>query len=213
MPQATAMTHTEDLRRRCGAALADALQRAATAAAGGDFAAASTAAANLRQDAEHAVTAVVRDALAAGLDWWTLGEHLGLHPQAAYEQYRGAAEGLHTPAHQRPDLAVVCTAGLLDAHNLDDESRHRPRRPGRRPQPHPDPTVVRLRSAAAALGEDAWIAVRLPGTHEGEDEIDDDAAISRWSTVVAHPDELGWLREALHYRDETEDSDDDLEPL
>ena len=46
----------------------------ATAAASGDFATASTAAANLRQYAEYAVTAVVRDALAAGLDWWALGE-------------------------------------------------------------------------------------------------------------------------------------------
>lgn len=55
--------------------------------------------------------------------------------------------------------------------------------------------------------------VRLPGTYEGEDEIDDEAAISRWSTVVTHPDELGWLREALRHRDETEDPDDELEPL
>ena len=66
--QVKAMTHTDDLRRRCGGALADALDRAATAAGGGDFAAASTAAIALRQDAEHAVTAVVRDALAACLD-------------------------------------------------------------------------------------------------------------------------------------------------
>jgi hypothetical protein len=213
MPQATAMTHTEDLRRRVDDAIADALQRAATAAAGGDFAAASTAAIALRQDAEHAVTAVVRDALAAGLDWWALGEHLGLHPQAAYEQYRGAVEGLRTPAQQRPDLAVVCTAGLLDAHDFDDESGIDLDDLGDDHSLTQDPTVVRLRAAAAAFGEDAWIAVRLPGTYEGEDEIDDDAAITRWTTVVTHPDELGWLREALRHRDETDDPDDELEPL
>lgn len=213
MPPATAMTHTGDLRRRCGGALADALDRAATAAGGGDFAAASTAAIALRQDAEHAVTAVVRDALAAGLDWWAVGEHLGLHPQAAYEQYRGAAEGLRTPAEQRHDLAVVCTAGLLDAHDLDDESGIDLGDLGDDHSLTRDPTVLRLRAAAATLGEDAWIAVRLPGTYEGEDDLDDDAAINRWSTVVTHPDELGWLREALHHRDDRDDRDDELEPL
>lgn len=62
-----------------------------------------------------------------------------------------------------------------------------------------------------------WIAVRLPGTYEGEDDLDDDTAISRWTTVVDHPDELGWLREALQLRAEAADTDDeeedDLEPL
>jgi hypothetical protein len=62
-----------------------------------------------------------------------------------------------------------------------------------------------------ALDEDVWIAVRLPGAYEGDDEIDDDAAISRWSAVVTHPDELGWPREALRHR--ADDPDDELEPL
>ena len=59
-----------------------------------------------------------------------------------------------------------------------------------------------------------WIAVRLPGGYEGADEFDGGTAVQRWITVVAHPDELGWLREALpllagdHPQDE-----DDLEPL
>jgi hypothetical protein len=185
MPQATAMTHTEDLRRRVGDAIADALQRAATGAAGGDFATASTAAANLRQYAEHALTAVVRDALTAGLDWWALGEHLGLYPQAAYEQYRGAAEGLRTPAQQRPGLAVICTAGLLDAHDVDEAGIDLDDL-GDDHSLIQDPTVMRLRAAAA---------------------------ISRWSTVVTHPDELGWLREALHHRDAIDDPDDELESL
>ena len=75
-----------------------------------------------------------------------------------------------------------------------------------------DPTLVRLRAAAATLGEDAWIAVRLPGTYEGEDEIDDDAAINRWSTVVTHPRRTwaGWARPCTH-RDEAEDHDDGRE--
>lgn len=86
---------------------------------------------------------------------------------------------------------MVYTAGLLDAHDLDDESGIDLDDLGDDHSLTQDPTVVRLRAAAAALHEDAWIAVRLPGTYEGEDEIDDDAAISRWSTVVTHPDELG----------------------
>jgi len=58
-----------------------------------------------------------------------------------------------------------------------------------------DPTAARLREAARTLGEDIWIAVKLPGEYEGDDDLDDSAAIRRWATVVLHPDELGWLRE------------------
>ena len=218
MPQARAVTHTDDLARRYAGTLGDALDQAAAAAAGGDFARAVTAAGRLRQYAEHAGTAVVRDALAAGLDWWALGEHLGLHPQAAYEQHRSAAEGLRPPAEQRPGLAVVCTAGLVAAHDLDagvdlDDL-------GEDHSLTSEPTVARLRAAAATLGEDVWIAVRLPGGYEGADDLDDDTAITRWTTVVLHPDDLGWLREALTLRAEAADADtdddegeDDLEPL
>jgi hypothetical protein len=35
------------------------------------------------------------------------------------------------------------------------------------------------------------------GDYEDADDLDDGAAIQRWTTVVTHPDELGWLREAL----------------
>jgi hypothetical protein len=56
--------------------------------AAGDFTRASAAAARLLQYAEHAQSAVVRDALAAGADWWQIGEHFGLHPQADCERHR-----------------------------------------------------------------------------------------------------------------------------
>jgi hypothetical protein len=74
--------------------------------------------------------------------------------------------------------------------------------------------VLRLRRAAAALGEDVWIAVQLPGGYQGSDDLDDGAASARWTTVVTRPDDLGWLREALQLRtsDPVED-EDDLEPL
>jgi hypothetical protein len=47
------------------------------------------------------------------------------------------------------------------------------------------------------LGEDLWIAVTLPSRYDGEDDLPDGAAVRRWTTVVLHPDELGWLRETI----------------
>ena len=72
-----------------------------------------------------------------------------------------------------------------------------------------DPTVARLREAARMLGDDIWIAVKLPGEFEGDDDLDDGTAIRRWTTVVLHPDELGWLREALALDANDEDPGDD----
>ena len=79
-----------------------------------------------------------------------------------------------------------------------------------------DPTVVRLRAAAELLGDGIWIAVKLPGEYDGDDDLDnDDAAVRRWTTVALYPDELGWLREALALNTEEpdDDEDEDLEPL
>ena len=72
-----------------------------------------------------------------------------------------------------------------------------------------DPTVARLRETAAMLGEDIWIAVKLPGEYEGDDDLDDGIAIRRSTTVVLHPDELGWPREALALNAEAENPHDD----
>jgi hypothetical protein len=92
---------------------------------------------------------------------------------------------------------VVCTAGLAAEHemlgehgiDLDDlDPQH---------SLTTDPTVARLRQAAAVLGDDIWITVKLPGEYDGDDDLDDDMAIRRWTTVALYPDELGWLREAL----------------
>jgi hypothetical protein len=98
---------------------------------------------------------------------------------------------------QRPALAVTCTAGLAALHDMepwcgididDLDSRH---------SLGTDPTVARLRETAAMLGEDIWIAVKLPGEFKDDDDLQDGTAIRRWTTVVLYPDELGWLREAL----------------
>ncbi len=72
-----------------------------------------------------------------------------------------------------------------------------------------DPTVARLRETAAMLGQDIWIAVKRPGEYEGDDDLEDGIAIRRWTTVVLHPDELGWLREALAADAEGQEPGDD----
>lgn len=211
------MIYTEDLCGRCGDALSEALTAAAAAAAVGDWRQATDAAVRLEEWARHTRTAVVRDALAACTDWWTLGELLGLHPQAAYEQYRAVAAGLASPALQRPGLAVVCTAGLVSTHDFDGDYGIDLDDLGDDHSLTAEPTVARLRAAAVTLGEDLWIAVRLPGGYEGADDTPEpDAAIARWTTVVLHSDELGWLREALAFNataDEETDDEDDGEPL
>ena len=133
-----------------------------------------------------------------------------MHPQAAFEEYANLADGTVTPAQQRPALAVTCTAGLAALHDMepwygididDLDSRH---------SLGTDPTVARLRETAAMLGEDIWIAVKLPGEFEGDDDLQDGTAIRRWTTMVLYPDELGWLREALAL-DAADDEDLDEE--
>ena len=66
-------------------------------------------------------------------------------------------------------------------------------------------TVAWLRETAAMLGEDIWIALKLPGEYEGDDDLEDGTAARRWTTVVLYPDELGWLRQALALNAEDED--------
>ncbi|GAB1692657.1 hypothetical protein KRM28CT15_44600 [Krasilnikovia sp. M28-CT-15] len=93
---------------------------------------------------------------------------------------------------------MVCTAGLPTAHDFDDEHGIDLDDLGAEHSLAGEPTVARLRAAAAALGQDLWIAVRLPADFEGADDTPEpDAATTRWTTVVLHPDELGWLRQAL----------------
>ena len=50
--------------------------------------------------------------------------------------------------------------------------------------------LARLRETAAMLGEDIWIAVKLPGEFEGDDDLEDGTAIRRWTTVVSIP--MSW---------------------
>jgi hypothetical protein len=150
----------------------------------------------IRTAGAHLHATVVRDALATQLDWWRIGDLLGVHPQGAYTEHGHTLDSLLPPAGQRPDLAVIYTAGLAALHDLDprfgiDLDDFGP--------DHPltgDPTVTRLRAAAGLLGEDIWIAVTLPDD-DGEDEPDTAEAITQWTSVATGPQDLQWLREVL----------------
>ena len=212
--------HTDVIGDQHDTTLPEVLDATCAAAAAGDFGQAVTHARRVIDDAQHLQHSVVREALAAGLDWWQVGDLLDLHPQAAFDTYAHLADGTRTPAQQRPHLAVVCTAGLAAEHDmlgvhgidLDDlDPQH---------SLTSDPTVSRLRQAAELLGDDVWITVKLPCAYDGDDDLDDlddlddNAAIRRWTTVAIHPDELGWLREALALNaDDEPDEDDELDPL
>jgi hypothetical protein len=171
---------------------------AATAAAVAEdrWEAAVGTAERIRTAAAHLHATVVRDALAAGLDWWRIAGLLGVHPQAAYAEHGHTLDGLLPPAAQRPDLAVIYTAGLAALHDLDPRFGIELDDFG---PDHPltgDPTVTRLRAAAGLLGEDIWIAVTLPDD-AGEDEPDTTEAITQWTSVAIQPQDLQWLREAI----------------
>ena len=176
--------YTDVFRDQHSATLTDALTAAATAAAAGDFTRAAIQARRVIDDARHLHHSVVRDALAAGLDWWQVGELVDQHPQAAFDAYANLADSTRTPAQQRPHLAVVCTAGLAAEHDMDTEHGIDLDDLDAQHSLTTDPTVVRLRAAAQLLGDDVWIAVKLPGTYEGDDDLDDDQAILRWTTVA-----------------------------
>jgi hypothetical protein len=108
---------------------------------------------------------------------------------------------------------VVCTAGLLAEHDQDAGHGVDLDDLGDDHSLTQDPTVAHIRAAAEVLAEDVWIAVCLPGDYEGADEFDDGAAVHRWTSVVTHPDELGWLREALQTLAGDDQEVEDLEPL
>jgi hypothetical protein len=108
----------------------------------------------------------------------------------------------------------VCTAGLVAEHGplpeygADVEDFD----PGR--SLHTEPTVLRLQQAANLLGEDIWINVALPGEYQGADDLPDDAAVHRWTTVVRHDEGLTWLRDMLALAAaEPADDQDDVDPL
>jgi len=215
----TQSTHTAALRDQYGHTFTETLDGTAAAVTAADWREALILADRLRDGGRAVHTSVIRDALRAGVDWWTLGELLSMHPQAAYDTHGSMVEGLGAPAQQRPELAVVLTAGLAALHGMEPEygididdldAGHGIMF---------DPKVRRLRDAATLLGEDIWIAVTLPGDFEGAegDPIEGEQAIVQWTTVVLHEDELTWLREVLAlnsaHDEDDHDEDDDLDPL
>lgn len=145
-----------------------------------------------RRLCEEAIT----DALGAGADWWTLGQVLRLHPQAAFDQYANLREGVRSPVQQRPHLAVLFTAGLVDVHrpcsgygvDLDDLAVA---------GLAAEPRVRQIRAAAALVGQRAWLRVALPGGRHTGEPIGGLDVISRWTSVCSDDVEMAVLRDAL----------------
>ena len=152
----------------------------------------------LRERAEMLHRAVVHDALQAGLDWWQVADHLNMHPQDAWELYQHTVEGTPSPGQHRPELAVGLYAGVDILHefdpaygaDLDDlPAGH---------SLHDDPTVLRLREAAALLATDTWIAVTPPGELAPSPEPGTVAVA--WSSVTRDSGEIDQVRQALQAR-------------
>ena len=191
-------TWTARLRDACRSTHADTFGRAAAAVAQRRWRRTLEPIRLLRERAEMLPDAVVRDALAAGLNWWQIADYLNMHPQDAWELHQNAVEGTLSPAEQRPDLAVRLCAGADVIHefdpaygaDLDDlEITH---------SLHHDPTVVRLREADALLSIGIWIAVTPPG--EPTPDIAPGAVAIAWSGVASNLAEIKDVRQALQAR-------------
>ncbi len=213
MTTASPASQTAQVAGQAAAVLADAPHQAAAAASR----AALRAALAQAERAEHAVTglrlAIVADLLASGTDWWQAGEALAMHPQAAFEAFAYLAPGQQAPAAQRPDLAIVLTAGLAEAHDPHPEYGIDIDDLGPEHSVNADPAVARVREAARLLGAGTWIMVTLPGDFEGAegDPVPGSDAIRQWTSVVTDPAELTWLREVLALNAAGDDQDDDLD--
>jgi hypothetical protein len=177
----------------------DAPGTAAAAVTSGDTRGALAHAERLAVAAEQLRQEIVRDALHGGADWWEVARMLGTHPQAAFDGYAHLVDHRRTPAEQRPDLAVVLTAGLAADHDMQpgygiDLADLTPDH-----SVHAEPAVRGIRDAAELLGADVWIAVSTPGGFEGAegDPTPGTDAIKQWTSVVTHLGELTWLREAI----------------
>jgi len=187
---------TAQLAGQSAGPLADAPHRAAAAVARADMEAALAQA----ERAEHAVAglrqAIVADMLAGGADWWKAGAALAMHPQAAFEAYGHLADGRQA---QRPELAIVITAGMDSEHDVLPEYGIDIDDLGPDHSVNADPGVARIRDAARALGTSAWITVTTPGGFEGAegDPEPGEDAIGQWTSVVTGPEELTWLAGAL----------------
>ena len=79
MTQTRARSHTEAFAGQYGTRLSVDLTATAKAAAERNWRQASVLAGRLRADGERLHRSVLRDALAAGLDWFTMGDLLGMH--------------------------------------------------------------------------------------------------------------------------------------
>jgi hypothetical protein len=196
---ASPAARTAQLAGQAASALADVPHQAAAAVARADMEAVLAQA----ERAEHAIAslrqAIVADMLTGGTDWWQAGAALAMHSQAAFEAYGHLAYGRQAPAAQRPELAIVITAGTDSEHDVLPEYGIDIDDLGPDHSVNADPGVTRIRDAARVLGTSAWITVTMPGGFEGAEGDPEPGgdAISQWTSVVTGPEELTWLAGAL----------------
>lgn len=114
MIQAGQSSHSRHFLEQASA-FTDAPRRAGEALDTGVYTEGLAQAERLGLAAERLRQAILRDALAAGADWWEVARLLAVHPQQAFET---CAHLTDTPAQQRPGCAVVLTAGLGAAHDV-----------------------------------------------------------------------------------------------
>lgn len=176
----------------------DAPGKAGQAAATGDYTTALAQADRLGLAVQQLRQEILRDALADGADRWEVAGILAVHPQQAFETYVHLADHRNAPARQRPRQAVVLTAGLAAEHDMSSEYGIdiEDLDPGH--SLHAEPGVQRVRAAEDLIGADVWIAVTVPGGFEGAqgDPAAGADVIAQWTSVVLHPGEPTWLREA-----------------
>jgi len=134
---------------------------------------------------------------------------LAAHPQQAFEEFAHLTGHASTPAQQRLGHAVVLTAGLTAEHDMSVEYGIdiQDLSPGH--SLHAEPGVRRVRAAADLVGADVWIAVTVPGDFEGAqgDPSPGVDVIKQWTSGVAHPAELHWVKEMLELNEKADDAD------
>ena len=180
--------HTGAFRDQHGGAIAADVGKAAAAAAAADWKQATASAARVQGSALHLHHNVVCDALDAGLDWWEVGELLGMHPQAAFEQYANLAGGTAAPPASGPPSRSPARPGWPPSTTCRAVVRHRHRGPRPRPQPqrrpHGRPPPRDSRAARPGhLGQPSSCPASTRATTTSKTAL----SIRRWTTRGSPP--------------------------
>jgi hypothetical protein len=97
-------------------------------------------------------------------------------------------------AEQRPQLAVVCTAGLLAEHGQDAEHGVDLDDLGDDHSLTQDPPWPAFARRPSCSTSSSGSRSGCPGDYEGADDLDDGAAVRRCTTIVTHPGQRDQLQ-------------------